>query len=625
MPEKTGYAASSTAAAATDSAPGSKTAAREMSRRLAADITYAHTKTEGMRQRRKELVKIYAGDHYFNKDKTEDEFPVNILHHHMATLAWTLTTAPPTVVVKAKTAAGLTGYAMLRQRRLDFLVRELRMHELTRNIFLDAMTMYGVAKTGIGPTGVPLDEWLDPGRPGLWRISPDDHLLDPHCRSRRERAWEAHRYRASRADLYMLGMKDDEIDTIPKWCVRGSQVRAEAISGEDDVGADSEFVEWYDLIDVYIPPNVMGREPKIMTLPGDPEVIGHRMKNDGAAGPIRDPIEYTGPEGGPYHILGFNEVPDNPFPTPPAGFWIALARMVNHLAVHNIKAESVAKNLIVIDDNVTAAEENALKEAPPNGIVRIRNISSVQPVSLGGASERSLSVMNMLMGLFNQQTGNAQMLAGVGSQGDKTATEVGELSRRLSANVDAMESRMYEFDDAILRDLSFYDKADPTLDIGMRLRAGGIDIPMRLTAEMERDNDLEDYHIEIRRGSMRRLPGEVKAKKMIELTATALPIAMQAKQAFPNLDVTAFMVMLSEGVFDPEELDVILGDPALAAINQEVAQVGPSTGQRSNEKPRGGLPGTAGQRNGAFTGANSPNFDMNAISQRTVAGMGYSQ
>ncbi len=50
----------------------------------------------------------------------------------------------------------------------------------------------------------------------------------------------------------------------------------------------------------------------------------------GKLGPLAD-FEWKGPEFGPYHVLTFDDVPENLIPTSPASRLAALARLANNL------------------------------------------------------------------------------------------------------------------------------------------------------------------------------------------------------------------------------------------------------------------------------------------------------
>lgn len=623
MPDKVGYAATA--------APEKKTLKTdEVMPRLAAAVEDSYRKWDKARATRRELLRMYAGSHYGEDDGKRVEFPINLMHRAMAVTASSLTASDPVAECQPMTISALRGYSMLLEKHLTYLLKQVNFREIERLVLLDAMTMLGVTKVGLAPTGGMIevgDQKIDPGFPYVCRISPDDYILDSSCRHRDERMFEGHRYRTTRDRLRGV-ISDDLIDQLPEWCQRRAADEAAGLGGER---RGDEFVQFYDLIDLYIPPGVLGREAFTVTLPGDPVNVGRLMKDGKGLMTVGEMREYEGPQGGPYCVMGFSDVPDNPLPTPWAGFLLPLAKMVNSLGVHIMDADSSQASFVAIQkDSQSAQTIDWLKRVPPNGMIEVEDLTGIQQMTKGGSSEKALASLGMYMELFNKEAGNADMMSGNLTQrgnADVTATEVATISQHLNARLDSMQQRFYEHSDEVLKKLAWWVQTDPMLNVGVTLRQAGVDIPFTLDATMAGGVNLVDYHIRIRRGSMSRKTDEQRSKELTAYVASVIPVAVQTKMAMAqmgeNFDLMAFLKMTANGTIEEEELASVFPGPVTTAPGVAVTMNGPQ--QQPNNGPgamRYGIPGTAGQRNGAFTGSSSPNFDTAKNTEKTVSAMG---
>lgn len=588
---------------------------------LAKMVCESYDKWKDLRKARRSIMEMYAGDHYHGRlggDGDAALYPVNMLHRGMHTTATLMTARRPKAEVRPKTVAALRGLCVLLQHRLNFLIEEMRLDEIEYLCTLDAMSMVGVVQTGLAPSN-PLEvfgELIDPGRPFVARVSPDCYFVDGQAKDYSERMFEGHSYRTTRCRLLEL-LDADTIDRIPRSMNshRGDKT-AEIL---DPVFGD--FVELYDLTDVYFPAGVLSRSPMRATLAGSPESLSTYLKT-GEGGRdivyVREPFEYEGPEGGPYTLLRFADVPDSPMPTAPAAFWKTLANMVNALAEHIIEADSTMANIIGVDPTAGDDAVEQLRTAGPQSIIKFDSLGGVQQLTKGGAPDRARESLSMFMQLLNQESGNTDMLSGVRSKAggsDVTATEVNTLATQLSARLETMTDRLYRFTDEVLRKIAWYDVRDPSMDFGVQIQRAGVNMELRLTADDLSGFEDFDYNIQVQRGSMARRSDEEKASAVTQAAATVFPVAGQIAQMFGDaFNVGAFIRAATNGILEPQELEEIFPDPDLAARNAAKAAAGAPGGKQR----RYGLPGTDGQVNGQFTGASSPNFDIESNTEATV-------
>lgn len=585
--------------------------------RLASDIRSAFWQREPSRTERRELLRLFSGPYA----AVPASVPVNMLHQMFVSIVANLTAADPTTEVSPRNTSGLKGFAMVLAEYLSSRLRDMRYRDVEAEVLMDALTMEGIVKVGVASAGYSVElygEEVDPGKTYACRVSPDDYFIDTTARHREEALFQGHRYRSTRSVLEAY-LTPDEIDRLPKWIERAmTKERGDTVTKRPGMRDGEGFVTLYDLIDVYVAPGVLSREPLILTLPGDPYNVDQVLSTMGGS-PVISAREYDGPEFGPYEVLGFNPIPDSTAFAAPGGIVRDLAEMAGMLAKHNADADLTHKSVVLVDENTTDAEFTSVRNARNQGMVKVKNPGGYVTAEMGGSTDRGQQSQQFFMSLFSRMSGS-DMLSGNPVQrsgGDVTATEVSEVSERLSVMLDSMERTLYRHGDRVVGQIAWYETQNPMLSAEVVLSQMGVTIPMRLTAEDFRENNILDYHLRIRRGSMRRMSETAKARFISQWGATQPMIAAQLAQLFgPGFNVVEYLRLTAAGAIEPADLEAMFPAPELMMLNQAAAN-GPGMAQQGEiRKP--GLPGSPGMPGGSMTGAASPNFDTGANTEATV-------
>lgn len=638
MPATIGYAAT---------ARTRETISPEMSRhrfggavkRLATSVAASWKEGENRRLWRQKYLSAYMGDHCDGAPGDQLKRPVNVFHRAMNLIAGTIASTDPTVEIGPRASNIFRGAANARAFLHTNLLRELKYRHTERLVILDALMDIGIAQVGVAASELATDGQtdvgvaMDPGRPFICRRSPADFIFDAAARTVLDQNYSGHRYRCTTDGLRMLGLDDDEITALPKWIERPGRTdgETERMGMGDDRRMDlAEFVELSDLIDLWIAPGVLSREPLILTLPGDPNNIDQRISEMGSRAFVREPREWAGPQLGPYSYLIFNETPDNHRGTPDAGFFKILADMIAALSAAKIDGDLRARKIVLAGESFDQSDVQALENSRSNSVLRVKDPRDAQSVEMGGAGVQVIESLRTFMSLFDTET-SANLLSGAnaGTGKSTTAAEVQALQGHLAARINTREQAFYEHADDVVTRLDFYVGNDPLLDTEVVFERMGFKFPVRVTPEMFRDNDGAEWAFQVRRGSFRRLTDEAKGKAVMQFAVGVVPVgidvAIKAAQAGIRFNLTEFYKMASAGALDSADIEALVDDGGVTAMQNMMLAAQPAAQGGETPLRRPGLPGTASIKGNMNTGSASPNFDAAAGTQATNAVMGGAQ
>lgn len=557
--------------------------------------------------------------------------PVNVMHQTIAALEANILSNDPTVQIKPRFLSSYRRFGQIVAAHAQRRLHEMRYIEEERMCFKDALMGMGVMKVGEYGAGYSF-EWfgarIEPGQRYICRVSPSDYCISRQARDRMEAEWECERYRTT-TDRLMGVLTPEEIDRLPKTSERPDK---------RDRGQNTDFdafVQFHDLIDIWVPPGVLSREALTLTVAGTPDgfsSIGYAVDRY----LIRDPREWEGPASGPYEVYGFNRIQDTPYYAAPTVVLRDMAQMIGDLSRHIIESDQTAADLIVHRDSVNPDEKSAIRSAKHLDMIAVEDPGAYTQIQRGGSTERAQGSLSMHLQLYGQMSGSG-LLSATGIQkksGDTTATEAEEVSARLNVLLDGMERRVYEHADRVLEKFVWYEFRDPLLNNQVNLKTGGVEVAYVVTAGQMDLYGLHEINLEVRRGSMRRVNEQSRIKRLMEWASGPVPIGVQIKQAFGDgFDIMAWLRLTSDGLIEPADVDELIPDPnslslaiakmaAAGGIDLDQAAGGGQGGQ-PGPKRKPGTPGSSAISGSSQTGNRGSGFDKGAIAENTVSGMGF--
>lgn len=554
-------------------------------RKLHRAIDWSHGQLAVFRNNRYTALKQYVGHNYSN-DGSQQIIPVNLLEMALQTSRRSLVSAIPRVLIT--TIHGrLKGTAMRLDLAVNDLLREINFADPLANVVMDALLSIGIMKTGINLASINLGGFLhDAGQPFADRVDLDDWTHDA-----RPDRWEQVQFAG---DRYMVplewaketpqfrasGLQDNLHSTRPEDMESGGASKLAAkLSGRRGHSSET-FHDLIELMDVWLP-----NEKLLLTFP--PEWASPL--------PLRI-LEFSEPESGPYHLLGFNPVPNNIMPLPPVSLWIDLHRMANRLFVKSGRQAERQKTLTVVSSQgINQAQD--LIDASDGDAIRNDFPERIKEVRMGGPENAILAMFMMAKGLFNDMAGNPNLLSGLGAQAETFGQDRQNLE---SANkrIAEMQQRTVRFTKDVTRDLGWYVWNDPKIHKQLIFELPGTDIkvPVVFSAE-EREGDFFDYAFDVDPFSMReQTPGSRLAAIAQFLREFILPFRDEMPRQGVSLDLPGLAKIAARYQNISEIKDIIrfTGTPDLddpAEVGRRKQAVRPSDTTRTNVRVnKGGDP-----------------------------------
>jgi hypothetical protein len=332
------------------------------------------------------------------------------------------------------------------------------------------------------------------------------------------------------------------------------QERAESVSTDEAASVYSEKV-W--LRDIYI-----ARNNKLVT---------YAVKSK----KILNVVDWAGPEGGPYHVLGFSDVPGNLLPLPPVALWIDLHELGNAL-FRKLGRQADSKKTVAAFAGGNDEDVEALKKAADGEGIRY-NGQRPEAITVGGIDAPTLAFYLQIRDLFSYFGGNLDSLGGLSPMADTVGQErlVGEAA---SSRMKQMGETTIDFSRGIFRALAWYAWTDPVRERTIVKPLRGTDISIQRTWSAERrQGRFLDYALDIDVYSMQDDSPSSRLQKIgMALERFVFPLLPMVQQQGGQIDFKKLVGMiaqlgnvpeLSEIVrfVDPEELVPMNGEDAGAA------------------------------------------------------------
>lgn len=479
-------------------------------------VSLGFDRVESFRKARYLFMQEYVGAFY---DKTDPgkAMPMNLIFKAVSILVPHLVAKNPKHDIQVKFSM-YADYAEMLGLALDDLAKEIKYKQTLRMTIIDAIFGMGCIKTGLTVSQQTLQGEDGAGtniaQPYADRVDLDDLCIDPMCRSLDEAVFIGNRVRVPRAFLLDSGLYDESVverlPAVGSYGRRGREV--EKLSKKDRSEDINDLVDYVDLVEVWLPD-----DRAIVTLPF------------GSEGPMKDwlrVVDYEGPDSGPYHFLGFNWAPNNPFPVPPAGIWYDLHVMANDMARKASRQANRAKEVLVYGRQAADDAQNIV-DADDGESVAVDNPDQVSTVSFGGGMDEVYQHLGWIdMKFAESGPGDFSQLAGEKSEAE-TATQAGLLAMAANVRIGDMKDIIYDFTGGVSRSLAWFIHTDPLIEMPLVKRMpGGEQLTLFLTPEA-RGGDFLDFHFQIEYESMDRENPMLRSQKLTQFVQTVIPTAIQ--------------------------------------------------------------------------------------------------
>lgn len=276
-------------------------------------------------------------------------------------------------------------------------------------------------------------------------------------------------------------------------------------------------------------------------------------RNDSLA-PIRE-VEWTGPKGGPFKMLGFGEVPDQIQPLPPTALWMDMHLGVNEIFRKLLRQAQRQKSGIAYE-STGAKDAERLTNMSDGETIRVDG--KVTEISVGGPNPENFAFGTNLRDVFSWMAGNLDTLGGLSPQADTLGQEQ-ILRDQSSAVLQDMRDRVAAFARSCGRDIGWYLWDDPLIDRQMQRELPGLNTSVETSFSAEtREGAFSDYAIALHAYSMQESTPAGKLQALTGMLQQFVFPAMPLMQAQGiEIDMEALLRMAAK-LANLDELNMVL-------------------------------------------------------------------
>lgn len=411
--------------------------------RLFKSVQASYRNLEPFRRLNRELVKEYAGPGYGQPEDGRRDDLIDLLNQAVEAYTMILVPQRPRVMVNTHNPT-LQAFSKHFQVAINNLIEEIGLEDTLRKWVVNAYFSVGVIKIHLADSAmVELEQnlWADPGQPFASNVSLDNFVFDGAASE-----WENRRYAG---DMYRVPFDDLKSDMYDQDAVKEltptskyhvDTDRLERISKGADVDGD-EFEPMIDLADIWVP-----RQGKIYTY-----AVANRydFQLKGKCLAAMDDVN----EHGPYHLLGFGEVPENVMPSSPASHLSMLARLINNLMRKQASRAKKARRIHTFEPSETDTVNRIQNSNQDDQFVKSADPTRIGEVNLGGVDPQAQAFMLGTMEIFDRQAGNLTAMLGLGAQSDTVGQE--QLIHSAGSKKESkMQSKVVSGTIKVIRDLA---------------------------------------------------------------------------------------------------------------------------------------------------------------------------
>jgi hypothetical protein len=312
--------------------------------------------------------------------------------------------------------------------------------------------------------------------------------------------------------------------------------------GDEMLDRGDELRDMVELWDLYLP-----QEKLLVTMTSDYRSLPLNV------------VEWSGPDAGPYHILSYNEVPNNVMPLPPAALWLDLHLLINEL-YRKLGRQAERQKTILGVAGDAKRDGSRIVEASDGEAVVLQNPDRCKEYTFGGVNKENMAFAVHALDMFKVINGNLDMLGGLGAQAP-TASQEQLVAQNASKRADDMAQRTIEWARGIVKAIGHFLWYDPLIELPLIKRIPGtrVDVPTVWSPESRR-GDFLHYNVDIDVYSMQHQTPSMRLAKLLQIyTQIILPSAQELERQGLAVNVRALVETVAKHAdLQPELADVLV-------------------------------------------------------------------
>lgn len=499
-------------------------------------IDWSNKQLQYGRNKRISAIKEMLGYHY-SANGCEHRNPVNTLALAVMIHVRLLAAKTPRVLITSRykelapTAANL-------ELALNQIPEEINLDSTFRRLVMEALFAVGIAKVGLHTVGNVLGHSY--GQPFVDIVTLDDYFCDMAARSWETLDYEGNDYWSDYDEVMEYdwnagstnGLKPDEYNITNE----NGEKKAESISNN---GSVETYADKILLRDVWLP-----SEGLLITYAVKSEKILHE-------------IEWDGPKFGPYHKLGYTDVPGNLLPLSSVSLWRDLHELGNDLFRKIAEGASRKKTVLGFDGSDDAGVE-AFKMAKNGDGIKWGG-RNPEKLEAGGIDASTLAFYLQTRDLSSYFANNLDSLGGLAAMAQTVGQEklIGEAA---GANLRDMGDKTTLCIKNIFKALAHYEWTDPVRKRTLNKPIPGIDetIPVEWNKESKKGK-FEDYNFDIDVYSRQDNSPQIKLQKLDYFVEKfAKPLEPMITQNGGTIDVEKIIKEAAKCLLPPDLQDIVI-------------------------------------------------------------------
>ena len=537
-------------------------------KKLVDSLKYNKDGLTTFRDKRVKAIREYVGMNYSDRG-TSYKVPLNLLELMVNIYTTQLVAKNPRSNVTTR-AKELKPAAKTLELATNHLIQEIDLGKTLKEGVTDAVFSIGITKVGLNYSKtVEIGGFKhDVGQPFADNVQLDDFVFDLKARKWETISFAADRYRipieqVKKCGLYNKSVANKLVPEDESHEFRNEERASKISENTNKEFKEDEFKDYCELWDVWLP-----EENLIITCNLD----------------IEEPLrvtKWTGPEHGPYHLLGFNTVPGNVMPLSPASTLIDLHELTNKI-FRQLARQAERQKTVTFANGKSIKDAERVVNANDGEVIRVDEANGIKEARFGGPDQQNMLFAQQARQLFSYMGGNLDSVGGLSPQAD-TAKQEQLISGASSQRLASMGEQVQEWASAIINDLSWYLWHDPLINMPVVKRVEGTDIEVveHFSPETQ-EGDFFDYNINVNPYSLKEKTPSEQVQATMQYINMMGPWMPMMQQQGMNIDFDKLTDMVSDFGNIPSLKDIITfsGSPQESEmIGQPTQKIGSMMGQ----------------------------------------------
>ena len=538
--------------------------------RLVTACEWSRRRLEPFRRHRLSALKEFVGFHY--SDGSDERVPVNMIKLAAKIYMRKLLPHMPRVTVNTKNPQ-IKAACMGMENWVNKQIIQMDLEQTLRMFALDGIFSMGICAVGLCLVGyVEYDSVLHQyGKPFVECIDLDDWVHDMQCKRWDHIGYAGYRTRCPMSsivgnDFYDQDLVKKFVSPIYKNLTNESgDRRIETLSSNYGL-SNQDYEDYTELWQMWLP-----RENLMVTLPSD----GWRITGK----PIKV-MEWTGSKKGPFHRLGFDDVPGNTMPGSPIQDIRDLHDVYNSLIL-KLGRQAERQKVVLAVGGGADADGNRIVGVEDGKAIRVDRPDQVKEMRFGGPDQQNVIFATQIRSMLSYQGGNLETMGGLENQAPTLGQE-NLLASGSSAMIQSMQNDMMKATKSIIVSLCEYWWLDP-------LQSYQADVPIphvpdlsariNVTPEMRQaTSEMPDFDIDVYSAEYQ-TPKQKLGNLVQTIQTVIMPLMPFIQQQGGTINVKTLVQLAAKYTNNDDLMDVVQFQDMETMMAMQQAQGGQPQGQ----------------------------------------------